>query len=182
MHVLHFFGMSHHRPWRSKGTSGTILKDSETDPGDCVSIDQLVSAQPGLIPQISGYLKNMRIWGDTDFVDHISYFTCVALMRYLTLDGTLLAKTSSGRLANDGGVTIKSYQADIGCSADKLFHSVVQEINQTITFCAVGGHYQNRMVKKKIKELTLIARTLLLNAILNWPNYITTMMWPFALK
>ena len=44
------FGMSHRRPWQSKGAHGSIRKDTETDPGDCVSMDQIVSAQPGLIP------------------------------------------------------------------------------------------------------------------------------------
>ena len=135
------FCVSHRRPWRSKGTPGTICKDSETEPGDYVSIDQLVSAQPGLIPQISDYLINMRIWGATVFVDHVSYYTHVVLMRYLTLDEILLAKTSLKRLANDGGVTIKSYRAYNGRFADKLFHSAVQESNQTIIFCGVGGHH-----------------------------------------
>ena len=124
----------------------------------------------------------MRIWGDTVFVDNISDFTHVELMRYLTLDETLLAKTSSERLANYGGVTIKSYRADNGCFADKLFHIAVQEINQTITFCAVGGHHQNGVFEKNITGLTLIACTLPLHSISNWPNYITTMMWPFSLK
>ena len=91
------FGMSPRRPWQSKGTPGTIHKYSETEPGDCVSIDHLVSAQPGLIPQISGYLTNMRIWGDTVFVDHVPYFTHVGLMRDLTLNETLLAKTAFKR-------------------------------------------------------------------------------------
>ena len=95
------FGMSHRRPWQPKGTPVTISKDSETEPADCVRIDQLVSAQPGLIPQISGYLENMRIWGATVFVDHVSDFNHVALMRYITLDETLLAKTSFERLEND---------------------------------------------------------------------------------
>ena len=63
------FCMSHLRPWQSKGTTWTIRKDRETEPGDCVIIDQLVSAQPVLIPLISGYLKVLRIWGATVFVD-----------------------------------------------------------------------------------------------------------------
>ena len=84
-----FFGMSHRRPWRSKDTPVTIRKDIETEPGNCVSIDHLVYAQPGLIPQKSGYMTNMRIWGATIFVDNVSDFTHVALMRYLTLDETL---------------------------------------------------------------------------------------------
>ena len=176
------FGRSHRRPWRNKGKPGTIRKDDETEPGDCVSLDQLVSAQPGLIPQMSGYLTNMRIWGATVFVDHVSDFVYVALMRDLTLDETLLAKTSFERLANDGGITIKSYRADNGRFADKGFQDAIKDSNQSITFCGVGGHHQNGIVERKIKELTLIARTLLLHSIRHWPSHITTMMWPFALK
>lgn len=103
------FGMSHQRPWCNKGKPGTIQKDDETEHGDCASIDQLVSAQPGLIPQTSSYLTNMRIWGATVFIDHISDFVHVVLMRDLTLDKMLLAKSSFERLANDGRITTKSY-------------------------------------------------------------------------
>ena len=176
------FGMSHRRPWRSKITPGTIHKDSETEPGDCVRIDQVVSAQPDMIPQISGYLTNMKIWGVTVFVDHVTDFNHVALMRDLTLDETLLAKTSFERFENDGGVTIKLYQADGGRFEDKGFNNAVQEINKTITFYAFGDHHQNVIVEINIKEPTLIDRTLLLHTISHWYNYITTMMWPFALK
>ena len=116
-----------------------------------VSIDQIVSAQLGLIPQISGYLTNMRIWGATVFVDHVSDYTHVALMRDLTLEKTLLAKTYFERLVNDGEVAIKAYRADNGRFADKGFHDAVQDSNQTITLCAVGGHHQNGIVEIKIK-------------------------------
>ena len=121
-------------------------------------------------------MKNIIIWGATVFVDHVSYFTHVVLIRYLTLDERMLAKTSFERLANDGGATIKSYQADNERFAEKLFHSAVKEINQNIIFCAVGGHHQNVIVKRKINELTLIAHTLILHAIRHWPKYTTTMM------
>ena len=176
------FGMSHCHPWRSKGTPVTIHKDSETEPGDCVSIYKLVSAQPGLIPKVSGYLTNIRIWGATLFVDHVSDFTHIVLMIDLTLDETLLEKTSFERLANDGGVTIKSYRVDNGRFTDKGYHISMQERNKTITFFAFGGHHKNVIVEIKIKELTLIARTLLIHTILHWPNYTTTTMWPFELK
>jgi hypothetical protein len=38
------------------------------------------------------------------------------------------------------------------------------------------------IIKWCIKELTLISWTLLLHAKQHWPDYITMMMWPFALK
>ena len=103
-------------------------------------------------------------------------------MIYLTLDETLLAQTSFERSENDGGVTIKSYRADNGRFVDKLFHSAVQESNQTINIYAVGGHNKNGIVERNIKELALIARILLLNTKFHCPNYITTMMCPFSIK
>jgi hypothetical protein len=77
-------------------------------------MDQLVSAPPGLIPQMAGFLMNLRIWGATIFVYHFLDLVYVALMRDLTLDETLLAKTSFERFASNGGETINSYQADNG--------------------------------------------------------------------
>jgi hypothetical protein len=145
-------------------------------------MDQLVLAQPGLIPQMAGFLTNLCIWGATIFVDHFSDLVYVALMHDLTLDETLLAKTSFERFASNGGVTINSYRANNGRFADAGFQQAIKDANQTITFYTVGAHHQNRIVKRRIKELTLFSRTLLLHAKCHWPDYITTMMWPFALK
>jgi hypothetical protein len=142
----------------------------------------MISAQPGLIPQMAGFLTNLRIWGATIFVDHFSDYVFVALMRDLTLDETLLAKASFKRHANEGGVTIDSYRADNGRFADSGFQQAIKDCNQKITYCTVGAHHQNGIVERRIKELTLISRTLLLHAKRHWPDYITTMMWPFALK
>ena len=97
-------------------------------------------------------------------------------MRDLTLDETLLAKTSFERHAQDGGVRIKAYRADNGRFADQGFRDAVSGSNQQITYCAVGAHHQNGIVERRIKELTLIGRTLLLHAVRHWPGYITTMM------
>ncbi len=77
-------------------------------------MDQLVSAQPGLVPQMSGFLTNLRIWGATIFVDHFSDYVFAALMRDLTLDETLLAKTAFEWHASEGGISISSYRADNG--------------------------------------------------------------------
>ncbi len=141
------FGQAHHKPWRSKGSRGSIQKESDDAPGKCISMDTLVSAQPGLIPQISGNLMNLQIWGATVFVDHFSDYVYVALMRDLGLDKTLLAKTAFERHASKGGVTIHSYQADNGTFADSGFQQAIKEASQTITFCAMGAHHQNGIIE-----------------------------------
>ncbi len=64
---------------------------------------------------------------------------------------------------------------------DKGFKDDCIARNQVITFCGVGGHHQNRIAERKIKELTLGACTLL-HAEQMLPEYISTIIWPFALK
>ncbi len=66
------FGMCHRKPWHSKGLKGLIRKETDDAPGKCVSMDQIVSAQPGLLPQMADFLTNLHIWGATIFVDHYS--------------------------------------------------------------------------------------------------------------
>jgi hypothetical protein len=88
----------------------------------------------------------------------------VALMPDLTLDETLLAKSSFERHDNKGGVSIISYCADNGQFADAGFQQEIKDSNQKITYCAAGAHHQNGIVEQQIKEITLISRTLLLHA------------------
>ena len=60
------FGTAHKRPWRTKSKeSHPIRKESDMSPGARASTDQIVSAQPGLIPQISGKLTHQRVNGST---------------------------------------------------------------------------------------------------------------------
>ncbi len=67
---------------------GLKRKEADDAPSKCVSIDQMVSTQPESIPEMAGFLTNLRIWGAMIFVDHYSDYELVALMRDLTLDKT----------------------------------------------------------------------------------------------
>ena len=60
--VACMFGNSHNRSWMTEGkhSIGSIKKPSETRPGAMNSIDQMVSAQPGLINQVTGALTHVR--------------------------------------------------------------------------------------------------------------------------
>ena len=48
------FGQAHKRPWRYKrtknGKASTLRGEKPTEPGQTVGVDQLISAQPGLVP------------------------------------------------------------------------------------------------------------------------------------
>jgi hypothetical protein len=87
------FGTVHQHPWCTKGKKVALFKShDQTKPGDGVSVDQIISAQPGLIPQMAGFLTSKQIWGCTVFIDHISNYIYIHLMKDFTTMEALLAK------------------------------------------------------------------------------------------
>ena len=131
---------------------------------------------------MSGFLTNERLWGTTTFVDHVTDFVYVHLMKNFTLEETLKAKRAYEKLLHNAGHTVKHYRADNGRFADNGFHKDIVDHDQTIDFCGVGAHNQNGIVENKNRALTLGARTLLLHGMRYWPQMIDTMFWPFAIK
>jgi hypothetical protein len=85
------------------------------------SMDHLISAQPGLIPQISGRLTCMQINGARVIVDHYSEHIYVFLMHNLSPEKNLLAKHAYECFLSSIGVTAKAHHADNGRFADKGF-------------------------------------------------------------
>ena len=173
-------------PWRSKATkdgSKSVLRSPAiTKPGECVAVDQIISAQPGLVPQDKGSLTRARIWGCTVFVDYATSLVNVVLMRDLSAESTLAAKQEFEEKCATKGVTIKHYHADNGRFAEPAWKEDCKAMSQKLTFCGVGAHHQNAIVERKIKDLTLTGRTLLLHAMRYWPEYISQILWPFAVK
>ena len=90
------FGMQHCSNWRFKsskhGKDSVLRKEDLSEPGQCVGVNQIISAQPGLIPQEKGDLTRGRIWSCTISVDYFTGFVFVALVRDLTAKSTLAAK------------------------------------------------------------------------------------------
>jgi hypothetical protein len=85
----------------------TIKKESEDNSGAYVSVDQLVSTQPGLVPQISGQLTSAQIWAATVFLDYITRHVYVHLMRDQTQASTLEKESSYECHANTFDVSIQ---------------------------------------------------------------------------
>ena len=131
---------------------------------------------------MAGFLTSQRLWGCTTFVDHVSDYVYVHLMRDMTLDETLLAKSAWEKVMAQAGRMVKHYHADNGRFADNGFIDSINDSDQKITFCGVGAHHQNGIVENKNKILTQGARTLLLHGMRMWPQMVDEMFWPFALK
>ena len=97
-------------------------------------------------------------------------------------ESTLQAKHDYEHLAATRNVKFKHYHADNGRFAERSFTNDCKASTQRITFFGVGAHHQNGIAENTIKQLTLVSRTLLVHAQNYWPEYISTMLWPFALK
>ena len=131
---------------------------------------------------MSGFLTKQRLWGATTFVDHVSDYVYVHLMRDFSLANTLLAKEALEKVMAQAGQSVKHYHADNGSFSDNGFVDAVNIKSQKLTFCGVGAHDQNGKIENKNKVLTTGARTLLLHGIMMWPQMIDDMFWPFAMK
>ena len=181
-------GQAHKKPWRTKKTnsssSSSLRKENLKQPGGLIGVDHLISAQPGLVPQAKGSLTCARIWPATVFIDYATDFIYVGLMSDESGDLTLEAKHNFDHLCATRGIKVRAYHADNGRFAEKTFLSDVKRRLQRITFCGVGTHHQNGIAEYAIKRftLTLVSHTLLMHIQYHWWEYITTILWPFALK
>ena len=87
------FGKAHRHQWRYKSSSGHPIRSiTDNKPGAWVSIDQMISAQPGLLAQMSGHLTRRRISCATIFQDHFSNFLYCHLQVSSSHEETLAVK------------------------------------------------------------------------------------------
>ena len=103
-------------------------------------------------------------------------------MQEISGAATVEAKAACEKVFSDLGHKIRHYRADNGRFAAQKFIDDIKLCNQRISFCGVGAHHQNAIAERGIKELTLIARTILLHASRHWPEYISTILRPLTLK
>jgi hypothetical protein len=176
------FGKMTRRAWRTRAPVNAMTIPPVTVPGSVVSMDQLVSAVPGLIGQMKGFLTRKRYTVATIFVVHFSALSYVHLQKGATAEETIDGKRAFESYARTHGVTIQHYHADNGIFEAKDFQTAVANDGQSISYCGVNAHHQNGRAEKKIRDLQELARTMMLHAQHRWPNAINTHLWSFAIK
>jgi hypothetical protein len=63
---------------------------------------------------MAGFLTNKQIWGCTTFIDHISDYIYVHLMKDFTIMETVLAKLAFKKSCTKADCSVKHYQDDNG--------------------------------------------------------------------
>ena len=90
-------------------------------PGAMTSVDQSVSDQPGIIPQVTGALTHARLWSATVFVDHNSDYCYTKFIRRISDEETLRAKEAYERLEATHRSRFYTYREDKGIFSEPKF-------------------------------------------------------------
>ena len=169
------------RPWRNK-TRQDFKAKTPVDPGEVVSVDQMVSPTAGFIAQMTGILTKQRYKYATVYVDQATRFGYVHLQKTGSVGETLEGKKAFEILAQDSGISVKGYHADNGIFRANAWVNSCNAASQRLTFAGVNAHHQNGIAERRIKELQELARTMLIHAHNRWPKCVTTELWPYAIR
>jgi hypothetical protein len=135
---------------------------------------------PGLIPTYRGTPTTDRYQAGTLFIDHASRF--LHFTPHISTGGkeAITAKHNFELLASTYNHPIKCYHTDNGIFASKEFCSSCIQQNQHIKFCGVNAHHQNGIAERHIHTITEQARSMLIHAMISWPDIIQETLWPYA--
>ncbi|KAG7349585.1 reverse transcriptase RNA-dependent DNA polymerase [Nitzschia inconspicua] len=159
------------------------IRAGDLQPGDCVSVDQYVSAVPGRLPNTEGKeLPKDKYHGGTIFVDHASSYIFLVNQISLRAGETLQSKLAFERFAHNCGHKLKSFRADNMPFNSQEFKTDLEAKNQELTLSGVGAHHQNGVAERSIQTVTQWARAMLLHLALHWPEQSRLDLWPFALE
>jgi hypothetical protein len=118
------------------------------EPGDCVSVDVLLSKTPGLVAQSKGWMTTSRYCYACVFVDHRSNFTYVHLLRAQNGDAVLEARRAFEATADLHGIRIKHYHADNGIFVAKQWVDNCRDQHQGMTLAGVDARAKNTITTR----------------------------------
>ncbi len=101
-------------PWCGKESKATHQVFVTTKPGECVSIDHMVSTHVGFFAQLKGGLAKKRYKAASTFVDHFLHLCFIHLMQDLSSEESVKAKQVFEQFAAEHGVTIRHYHCNNG--------------------------------------------------------------------
>jgi hypothetical protein len=173
------FGKMHRK---SHKTNTGHIGANHTAPGMGVSSDGMKAGIPGKVFSTHGTPTTKTYRYATFWIDHFSKFVYITLHDSKRAEDLLKSKLEFEEFAARYGVNISHIRADNGAYTAKILADDCRKKQQTLSFCAVGAHWQNGVAERFIGTLVTRARTILLHAMSKWPQVVTESMWPFALR
>jgi hypothetical protein len=150
-------------------------------PGDTVSVDQYESRLRGRLSTSFGKEpEHDKYGGGTIFIDHYTHYVFAHHQPTLGGGDTLQAKARFEYLARSHGITIHAYHGDNGIFKSHHWMEHCRARRQTNTFSGSGTHHQNGVAERAIRTIVESARTMLLHAMVHWPEATSVDLWPLA--
>jgi hypothetical protein len=159
-----------------------FIDNLHLQPGDCVSCDQMESTQPGLIPTFRGSPTTAFYNGGTILVDYANRLIFFSPHQSPDAKETCWKKHRVELYAHSFNHRIRRYHADNGIFTSKPFKEACAKNHQQLTFCGVDAHHQNGIAEHSIRTVTDYARTMLIHAMIPWPEIIQESFWPFEIQ
>ena len=114
------------------------------------------------------------------WVDHFSHFLHTQCHEQVMIQSALESKESFEIFAKCYNVRIKHIHSYNSIFMMKVFKDHVVACDQQQSFCGVGAHWQNGVIKHYIGIITTHTHTMLLHTIQMWLEVITSEFWSYA--
>ena len=173
------FGAAKHCSY--KQDKGSLSKSTK-EPGDFISVDQMVAGTPSLIPFHAGSVTTSKHWYNCAMLwcNHTSQFLWSHLQESTNAVATLKSKVGFETFAQQYNQRIKHIHSNNQIFNSKAFMQSVENSDQSQSLCGVSAHWQNGVIECHIGIITTHAHTMLLHAMSYWPKIITSEFWSFA--
>ncbi|KAL7483041.1 hypothetical protein ACHAW6_008690 [Cyclotella cf. meneghiniana] len=120
-------------PRQTKGNKSGKQVFKATRPGKVVSVDQLISTQPGFVTQLKSKLTFQCYKAATIFVHHFSGLQYIHMMTSMSSNETIKAKQAFEQLSANHFVTIEHYPEN-GCFIGNIFISNCSQRQHQLTY------------------------------------------------
>ena len=147
-----------------------------------MSVDTFESSTAGFVAQLKGTITNKRYRVATIFVDHFSDLSYVFPQKNNTSAELIKAKIAFEKLAESCGVKVSHYHVDNGRFADNAFIVDTKERGQSISNCGVNVHHQNGKAEKRIRDLQVQVKVMIIHAMHQWKDAAAPQLWPNAIR
>ena len=102
------------KPWRGRYIMTPHKPQQVAYPRQIVSVDQVLSPNPGLEAYMTGILSTKIYKYATVFVDHLSRYSYMHFQKTSSAEDTIGGKHAFKRMSASHGIIIKQYHADSG--------------------------------------------------------------------
>ena len=172
------------RKWKTKANNLDLnLEQPQTlEPGECISVDMVMSQTPGFIAQMNGKLTTGRYTCATIYVDMASKFGYLVLQRTASATETLRGKQEFEGFSRSVGVKITGYHANSVAFRANQWQESCHLQRQRLTYSSTHAHFKNGVAEGNIRILKDLARTMMAKAQIRWPQSISTILWPYAMR